>query len=394
MAIESAVSGSTFPLTINRIRLENFRSHKSLDLNLKGRVIFFTGPNGIGKTSLLEAISIASILKSFRNARDKDIIQWDSTLYTIDIEFETRHGVQQLHLGYGKHPDVDSRAMQRAMSINKAKVSKVAQFIGKFQTVAFSPDDTDIVDTTPKARRQFLDLMLSSLYVNYLEALQLYRKSLRIRSEVLKKSRDKNYIAAIDKEIAKYGSLILKKRIEFIEDFQTPFQQFVSQISNSKDSWALRYECSIPGGEDASVYYQALQQRVEHDLRIRQTTLGVHRDRITFHPPDREKLDLQQIGSQGQKRTVALALKMAQFAYTRRITHQTPILLIDDVLNELDVNRRKSFISFLHNIGQALITSTDLAGMEEYLGALDHSAAQAYKLFENEDGIAVEEIVL
>ena len=368
------MSQNTVDIELSRIRLKNFRSYGTLDLKISGKLIFITGQNGIGKTSILEAISMASLLRSFRAGKERDMIKWNADMFTIDVFYKDRNGEQKLHLGYSSEKRGMKTVSNRAILMNNQKVSKVADFIGRFQTVVFSPNDVEIIDTTPKQRRRFVDIMLSTLYSEYLIELQSYMKTLKMRGELLRKgTTDRGYIDAIDQELSKSGSFIQKKRSTFLQDFQIPLSKYVNQISNNKDEWVIRYQPSISDGTEINAYKAMLEANLKNDLRLRQTTRGVHRDKIFFHPPRMPHIDLMKIASQGQKRTLALALKMSQFIFTNNILNKKPILLIDDVLNELDTERRTSFIRFLNDIGQALITTTDLAGIEDYL-----------KLFEDE----------
>ena len=356
-------------MRIENLKLSSFRNYLNLELDLNFDLIFIIGSNASGKTSILEAIQLASTLKSFRTTKQQDVISWDNTFYTINIKFRDNLVYNNLHIGYGS---LEDHKVNRILRINKERVDKISKFIGKFQTVVFAPQDTNIIDTTPKERRRFIDIVLSSVSPYYLENLQKYQKTLKMRSTLLKDAKNiekinKSYISAIDIDLIESGSFIQKKRSDFINEFQVPFTNYVSLISNKKDNWKIQYTPSILEGENQIIYKKELENSLENDIRLSQTTKGIHRDRIFFFPLNKVKKDLQEIASQGQKRTVALALKMSQFIYTKNVTHQTPILLIDDVLNELDIDRRTSFIQFLKEIGQALITTTDLSGLEKFI---------------------------
>ena len=358
---------NTFPVRLTKISLQQFRNYKELEISLDAGIVFFIGDNGVGKTSILEAISIISILKSFRTNNEKDIISWGNGYYTIDISYSNKHGNNRLYVGYGS--TVSSRT--RSLFFNRDRVEKISDFIGKFQTVIFSPNDILIVDSDPTARRTFIDMAISSIDKIYLQQLQLYKRILKMRSALLKNTPpnqyDPLYFMGINKELAKVGSYIQKMRSVFFEDFQIPFNNYVSEISNNKDNWILKYQPSIKNGEDETKYFESLEQGVSNDLRVKQTLKGIHRDNIIISSEKNPDFDLKQTASQGQKRTAALALKMAQFSYARKKTQETPVLLIDDVLNELDVERRTKFINFLNDIGQALITTTDLLGLDQFI---------------------------
>ena len=177
------------------------------------------------------------------------------------------------------------------------------------------------------------------------------------------------------------------------QGFQEPFTEYVKLISGDNEAWNLVYKPSIVGGESAKHYFATLQENLNNDLHYKRTGLGVHRDQIKFFLKNvtKEKLDLREAASQGQKRTVALALKMAQYAYTKKKTNRTPVLLIDDVLNELDVLRRSRFISFLNETGQALITTTDLFGMEEFIQERKkYVSVCVYNIKNHEDKLIIE----
>jgi len=373
------VDNNIFINKISKIKLKNFRVYDELELSLNGKIIFFIGNNGIGKTSILEAIHLTAILKSFRNAKDKDIIKWNSSFFNVDIEFINQTGLQSIHLGYGKiEPNnnnnilsnTKSNANKKSLIFNKKKYNKVSEFIGKFHTVVFSADDILIVDTTPDARRKYIDMVISSINNEYFVSLQQYRKTLFNKSQLLrnykykKMSIDDIFFKTINKKLAKLGHYIQIKRKEFLEEFQEYFQKYVSLISREQDQWDFTYQPSIQSGYTEEKFYEELNTSTNIDLRTGQNTKGIHRDNILF---THNKKELKQIASQGQKRTAVLSLKMAQYEYTKEKLNESPILLIDDVLNELDVQRRGLFIEFLNHIGQALITTTDIHGMDDFI---------------------------
>lgn len=350
-----------------KLRLRQFRCYQALEVDLNFDLVFFTGDNGAGKTSVIEAIGLMSFLKSFRGAKDQALLHWGSDFFSLDLEFSDSAKKEQLRLAYGKNPGSDAKP-QRKMVLGSDKVLKSAEFLGRFQAVVFSPDDIDIVDTTPAARRKYIDMLLSTLYPEYFTALRTYNHALAMRSTMLRQTRtnDPVYFRAVERELAQTGSFIQNQRMKFAAEFQEPFSRYVSLISGNQDGWQIVFRPSIEKGETPEAYAEALAAARTNDLRIRQNTRGVHRDNWQFLN-GKAKRDLQEVASQGQKRTAALSLKMAQFAYTRKATGRVPVLLIDDVLNELDVDRRKRYIEFLNETGQALITTTDLSGMQDFV---------------------------
>ena len=354
---------------LKRLELKNFRNLSEFNINLDHPLIFFTGENGSGKTSILEAISIASMLKSFRSNSWKDLVAWGKGLYTIDLLYSDREGDHNVHVGY----HMKGSETQKSLIIDSQKKKRISDFIGKFHTVTFSPNDVQIIDTNLSARRSFVDMILSVTYRGYLENLQSYRKLNYMRSLMLRRSSvnnfDTNFFHGINAQMAESGSRLQKIRIDFFKEIQEPFQKYVKMISGGNDQWVLNYRPSIEGGEDQQKTYEHLEASLKKDIRLKYATSGIHRDqiRILFANSHERVVDIKEGASQGQKRTVALALKMAQFEYTISKTGNVPVLLVDDVLHELDVFRREKFIDFLDQIGQALITTTDLLGMETFI---------------------------
>lgn len=357
-------------MRVKNLKLNNFRVYRESNLSFHGDLIFFIGTNGSGKTSLLEAIHHLAILRSFRKGKDADLISWHNSFYAVQALVENQHNEVLLHAGYGSAENTSqSKKLQRSLLVNKNRVKRMSDFVGKLQLVVFTPDDMDFVDTVVSERRRFFDMLLSALFPSYLDSLQSYKKILEQRSHLLKNSAKANplYFQAVDKELAKAGVEIMQRRKNFFEKFKAPFARYIEMVSDGQDHWHLVYKPSLDlPSLDVPLYQKILSENLQKDLRNRQTNLGIHRDKIFFQHPETKK-DVQLAASQGQKRTVALALRMAQFDLTKDISQETPVVLIDDVLNELDIHRRSRFISFLREIGQAFITTTDLNGMEDFI---------------------------
>ena len=365
------MSDSYFPVSLRKITLRNFRKYEKLTIDLNAPVVMITGKNGSGKTSILEAISMVSSLRSFRRAADKELIAWDQNYYSLELEYKGTEGVEVLKMGYGK-AEKNSPTV-RTLVVNNVKVKKISGFLGRVQTVVFSPEDLKIIEGAPAERRKYIDMVLSLLSPGYLDTLQKYRKALEMRGAVLKKRGDQSYIASINRELAGFGSKIQSARVNFIQEFQKPFFEYINKISGGEDEWNLAYVPSIEGGVEKDVYFDKLQASYSRDIRYKQTMYGIHRDRFIIHLPGSTDREIRIVASQGQKRTAALAMRMAQYRHTQEKTHETPVILIDDVLTELDTRRRNGFIRFMNDVGQALITLTDTSGIQDYITAKDGS---------------------
>ncbi|MDH4263467.1 MAG: DNA replication and repair protein RecF [Spirochaetia bacterium] len=379
-------------LSIQNIRLENFRIYKSKKFNIDGDLVIFVGSNGIGKTSIIEAIAILSNLKSFRGVHDKELIHHGSSQYMVELGYSNKSGLHKISMGFGNRSD--DKKVERRMRFDGEAINKISEFIGKIQTVVFAPGDINILDSGPEERRRFIDIVLSSLHTDYLQSLQQYKKLLKFRSAYFHKSGnkfDEKYITALNIELIKYGLKIQNYRKTFIEEFQIIFSNYIHSISNDRDFWQIKYVPSINNGHEMKVYQDSIHEARLNDIRYKQTTRGIHRDRIQICNDKNKNMsenDISIVGSQGQKRTAVLALKMAQYEYTKVRTIEKPVLLIDDVLNELDLDRRKKFIDFLQDAGQAFITATDISALEEFIYLKKGSAKiQIFRVDENSNWI-------
>lgn len=366
------------PVTIHGLTLANFRNAESAQYTFGTGLIFITGNNGAGKTTILEAIGLTSFLRSFRFALDREMIRFGSSFYRIETGFSVGTAKHRLSIAFGRNPEDPKAALVKKYMFDGRAITRAAEIIGRIPTVVLSPDDLRIIAGDHAERRRFLDLLLSMLYPAYFAALQQYQRALKMRSQALKSRPDEGMLAAIDRELASAGVQILEKRRQFIPEFTAPFNENVARISAGKDAWKIDYLGDTRGVNTLEDYMAMLRDRRANDLRLRQTTAGIHRDRIFFLSDgslrelqaagDATALpDIRTVGSQGQKRTAALALKMAQFNYMQAKLGLRPVLLIDDVLNELDLGRRASFVDFLGNVGQVFFTTTDLVGMQDFL---------------------------
>lgn len=364
------------PVAIHGLALTNFRNATSSHYTFGEGLIFITGNNGAGKTTILEAIGLGSFLKSFRAATDQEMIRFGSTFYRVEVEFALGGAKRRVAIAFGRNTADANLPLIKKYTLDGRPDTKAADIIGKIPTVVLSPDDMRIIAGEYSERRRFLDLLLSMLYPSYFTALQQYQRALKLRSQALRNKPDEAVLSAIDRELAQAGFAILEKRREFIPEFREPFNANVAQISSQQDAWQMEYHGETLPVSSVDDYMAMLRERRANDLRLKQTTAGIHRDRLFFALPGNERdsaVDLRSVGSQGQKRTAALALKMAQFSYMQAKLGMRPVLLIDDVLNELDLNRRSSFIDFLGSVGQVFFTTTDLVGMQEFLKDLRKS---------------------
>jgi DNA replication and repair protein RecF len=257
-------------------------------------------------------------------------------------------------------------------------MKKPRTIIGRIPAVVLSPDDMRIIAGDHSERRRFLDLLLSMLYPAYFSALQHYHRALKMRSQLLKTRPDESVLAAIDRELASSGVQILEKRRQFIPNLRHLLLPMWRRFPLKKMSGKSCTKVTPKRSKTSTTTWQMLRDR-----RAERPAAQADHERHSPRPGLLSRRAATQtgrfatVGSQGQKRTAALALKTAQFSYMRAKLGATPVLLIDDILNELDLSRRASFIDFLGggDVGQVFFTTTDLVGMQDFLTQMEKSAA-------------------
>ncbi|EPG73183.1 DNA replication and repair protein RecF [Leptospira fainei serovar Hurstbridge str. BUT 6] len=345
---------------LRSLRLLNFRNHESISLDFDSRLIFFVGENGEGKTNLLEAISIVSWLKSFRESEDGNLVRWNEDSFYIKAEIESDRKKDIIEIGYSKKP-----AIRRKLKFNQEEIKKRSDLVGKFITVLMTPLDLQIVEGGPVERRRFLDSFLSSFDRSYLDDLIEYNKILKHRNALLKSgSRDAGLYSVWDSKLVAKGGILHRKRKNLIQELDILYQTNLTQLSGGKDDFQLRYK---PSFHDEQEFESLLIRNLSRDQRLGYTSVGIHRDDLFIGAKD---MDITDFASQGQKRSTVISLKAASFEYYRKFLKITPVLLIDDVIRELDVKRREYFVELVLNAGQAFFTTTDLEGISDYVGRL------------------------
>ncbi len=336
-------------MIIKSIELTNFRNYESLNLEFdKGTNILY-GDNAQGKTNVLEAIYLSSITKSHKGSKDQDII---------------RFGENEAHLRTYLEKDGDTykvdmhlrKSGSKVIAVNGQKLKKAAGLLGLLNVVFFSPEDLSIIKNGPSERRRFIDMELCQLDSFYLYNLNNYNKIVNQRNKLLKDIYTnyslKETLDIWDSQLISYGSKIIERRIAFINQLNEIIFDIHKKLSGDKEQILIKYEPNVLI-ED---FESKLKQSQEKDIKLKMTTVGPHRDDICI---DINGIDIRKFGSQGQQRTAALSLKLSEIELVKKITKDTPVLLLDDVLSELDSNRHKYLLESIGNI-QTIITCTGL----------------------------------
>lgn len=356
-------------MLLNSIKLKNYRNYESLELETPHMVNVFLGANAQGKTNLLEAILVLALTKSHRTSKDKELIGWHSDQAFISGSVDKKYGRLSLELMYGHKG--------KKAKLNGLEQRKLSDYVGGLNVVMFAPEDLEIVKGTPGVRRRFLDMEIGQVQPGYLHWLQQYHKVLQQRNNVLKhgyQATDKAMLEVWNMQLAQFGVKIMMKRKHFIDKLQIYAKQIHAGITNGAEELRLAYrpsfECEALQDE-AMLFDQfmvKLTQVSDQEFRRGISLVGPHRDDILFYINDKEA---QVFGSQGQQRTTALSIKLAELELIHEEIGEYPILLLDDVLSELDRNRQTQLIETFQSKVQTFITTTGLESVD--MERLDHA---------------------
>ena len=313
----------------------------------------FYGDNAQGKTNILEAVYLSGTTKSHRGTKDKDMIQFGANESHIETIVEKNGIKYQIDMHLKKNSP-------KGIAINKIPIRKASELFGIINIVFFSPEDLNIIKNGPGERRRFIDLELSQLDKVYLNNLSNYNRIVNQRNHLLKKiDYNKGALETLDIwdiQLIQYGNKIIERRQKFIEEINKIISNIHKKLTGNREDIKIVYEPS----NGALSFEQALLKNKEKDLRIKSTSVGPHRDDIAFLVSD---IDIRKYGSQGQQRTAALSLKLSEIELVKQSIHDTPVLLLDDVLSELDKHRQNYLLDSIHDI-QTLITCT---GVDEFV---------------------------
>lgn len=342
-------------LKVNSLKLKNFRNYDLLNVEFDGSTNIFYGNNAQGKTNILEAVYLSGTTKSHRGSKDRDMIRFGEDESHIETVVEKNGIIYQIDMHLKKNSP-------KGIAINKMPIRKASELFGIVNLVFFSPEDLNIIKNGPAERRRFIDLELSQLDKVYLNNLSNYNRIVNQRNHLLKElsfggKKDLSDTLEIwELQMVQYGERLIARRKEFVEQINGIIAKIHQRLTGGKESLKIIYE---PSTGDLP-FEQALNRYRERDLRMKSTTVGPHRDDIGFLIGD---MDIRKYGSQGQQRTAALSLKLSEIELVKLATHDTPILLLDDVLSELDKHRQNYLLDSIHDI-QTLITCT---GVEDFV---------------------------
>ena len=332
---------------IEQIALNNYRNYGALDISFdKGTNILY-GMNAQGKTNILEAIYMAATTKSHRGSRDKEIIKFGEEESHIKLLVRKNDISRRIDMHLKK-------SKNKGVAIDGLPIRRSAELYGLLNIIFFSPEDLSIIKNGPVERRRFMDMELCQLSRLYYSNLSNYNKVLNQRNNLLRQIYfNKSLIDTLDvwdEQLMSYGIKVIKERESFIEMLGDIVRDIHKGLSGEKEELKIVYNKSV----DENDFAEILKSKRDNDCKYESTQYGPHRDDITFFIND---MDVRLYGSQGQQRTAALSLKLAEIELVRRIINDSPVLLLDDVMSELDSGRRNALLDAIKDI-QTIRTCT------------------------------------
>ena len=356
---------------ISTLKLEQFRNYDGLELSFSRGTNLFYGDNAQGKTNILEAIYFCGTTRSHRTSRDRELIRFDADEAHLRMEM-TKKDIDyriDMHL---------KKARAKGIAINGIAIRKAQELIGLGHFVFFSPEDLGIIKNGPSERRRFLDMELCQLDQIYVSSLADYNKVLLQRNKLLKdlsfRPQDIDTLDVWDEQLVRYGSSLICSREKFVEKLSEIILPIHEKLSGGREKICVGYEKNVSADEFA----RTLAAGRDKDLYLKSTETGPHRDDLSFTV---NGIDIRHFGSQGQQRSAALSLKLAEIELVKEATGDIPVLLLDDVLSELDTNRQHYLLDSIGEI-QTFITCT---GLEEY----ENSPVQIDRIFHVDNGSVV-----
>ena len=357
-------------MIIESLELKNYRNYRELSLSFDPGTNLLYGDNAQGKTNILEALYYCASAKSHRGSKDKEIIRFGEEEAHVKLLLRKRDVPYRIDM----HLKMNSA---KGIAVNGLPIRRASELFGILNAVLFSPEDLNIIKNGPADRRRFMDLELCQLDRSYVHALVSYNRALVQRNRLLKdisfQPELRETLDLWDAQLVNYGSQLIRARRDFLTRLNPVIGPIHSGLTGGKEEISVIYDSNT----DEQEFESSLARARESDLRQKITSVGPHRDDIGFFvkrtdaedqsaavPRDLRGMDLRRFGSQGQQRTAALSLKLSEIGLMEQATGESPVLLLDDVLSELDTDRQKQLLKTISRI-QTVITST---GMENLLG--------------------------
>lgn len=332
-------------MKVKKIEISKFRNIENLKLEPCSKVNVIWGENAQGKTNILEAIWLFCGAKSFRGAKDTEFVKKDCKEAEISLIFEAEETEKEAKINIKE---------KRTAEINNNKLKSASALAGKFNSIIFSPQDLRIITDGPSVRRKFIDTAIAQIYPSYIEIFRNYTKAVIERNQIIKNLKFDSTISIMldvfEEEIAKYGQKIIEYRKKYLIDAKPYIKSFYNGISNGKEEIEIEYVSTVKEN-----ILKELGESRKNDMQTGSTSVGPHRDDIEFKI---NGMSARSFASQGQKRSIALSLKLSEAEIIYKKTGEKPVFLLDDVMSELDVSRQDYVLNHIKEM-QTFITCCD-----------------------------------
>ncbi|WP_100374338.1 DNA replication/repair protein RecF [Bacillus sp. FJAT-45037] len=369
---------------IKSLHIRQFRNYDKVDLIFDEKMNVFIGENAQGKTNAIEAIYVLALAKSHRTSKDKELIGWDE-------EFARLHG-QVLRTSGSVELDVVISTKGKKVKLNGLEQRKLSEYVGAVNVVMFAPEDLNLVKGSPQLRRRFIDMELGQISPIYLHHLGLHNKVLQQRNFLLKDLQigkgSKEMLDILTEQLVELAVQITKRRFVFLGQLQKWAEGIHRDISRGKEQLKIQYKPSVDVLEEMDlpkmkeVFFNTYESKKQREIARGVTLFGPQRDDLLFFVNDR---DVQTYGSQGQQRTTALAVKLAEIELIHAEIGEYPILLLDDVLSELDDYRQSHLLHTIQQRVQTFVTTTSISGV-------NHEALNGAAIFQVDQGTITNDV--
>ncbi len=340
---------------VKNIKLRNFRNYDNLSINFDNGINILYGDNAQGKTNILEAIYFCATTKSHKGSKEKEIIKFNEKESHIKMLLDRDNVSHKIDMHL-------RRNRTKGVAINGIPIRKTSDLFGIINIVFFSPEDLNLIKDGPSERRRFIDFELCQLDKVYLHNLTNYNKIITQRNNLFKQisfnSKLLDTLSIWDKQLVKYGTFIIERRKKFINQLNEIVFDIHNKLSGGNEELILKYEANV----SSENFENKLISVRDKELRTQITGIGPHRDDMIFLNGE---IDIRKFGSQGQQRTCALSVKLAEIELVKRTINKKPVLLLDDVLSELDSKRQNYLLESIDGI-QTILTCT---GLDEFVNS-------------------------
>ncbi len=342
---------------IEKIKIKNFRNIEDLELNLNKNINIFIGNNAQGKTSILESIYVLGLTKTFRSVEEFDLINKEKEISKITGIIKDGRTTKKLDILLSKQG--------KKITVNNKEEKKLVNYISNLTVIMFNPEDLDIIKKSPLIRRNLLNIELCQLFSKYMIVLNEFNKLLKIRNEYLRKNYeniDKNYLEIITNKLVDRELVIMDYRDKYIENINKNISNIYRKIMK-KGNLVVKYEKNINliNKEDLIKFYN---DNYYNEITKKLTLYGPHKDDLGFYL---DGDNLKTYGSQGQQRIAILSFKLAEINLFKEVNNSYPIILLDDIFSELDINKRNNLLNFIRSNIQFIITTTDIKNISDKL---------------------------